>query len=465
MCTKMKYVTNRYLGKSILVSCGKCSSCLQQKANARALRIRNHNVNSDLCLFLTLTYDNRFVPYILRSDLHRAVTDDRYFDIPVHRDFSIHTYAGVSKVVRVGAPLSFVPSNHIHKPSYYFPPLRKKGDCTGIIYWPDVQNFMKRLRINLKRDLHYEEKITYYAVGEYGSSKKSWRPHFHLLVYFPKGSFETIRSVIVKSWSYGDMLKSNKRIQIAIDASGYVASYVNKSVSLPKVLETPDFRQKHSASLHFGCNSSAFQLNSILEKVERGDCSYSREVVKDGVPLLVNLPIPSYVINRFFPKFKGLSSLAPAQVVRGLRLPIYFWHLFGKSPSGLIAEEFQWSKDDYHRIVTRFRNCIDYYVKVTGRSADMYAEDYLKVWNARFNYVFKHSYDNYDVKNFYENLGDVVCGLVSAPTISLDDSFERNPNLRKDVVINDFNLSSLKCKVDNQRSLTSECLTQIYDDM
>ena len=60
MCEHSKYVHNKYIHKSILVSCGKCSACLQQKANARAQRIRNHN-DGRLCLFLTLTYDNRFV--------------------------------------------------------------------------------------------------------------------------------------------------------------------------------------------------------------------------------------------------------------------------------------------------------------------------------------------------------------------------------------------------------------------
>ena len=68
MCDFTKYVYNKYIRKSLAVECGKCPACLQRKANARAMRIRNHN-DGKLCLFITCTYDNRFVPYVKVDDL------------------------------------------------------------------------------------------------------------------------------------------------------------------------------------------------------------------------------------------------------------------------------------------------------------------------------------------------------------------------------------------------------------
>ena len=78
MCTNCRYIFNRYIRKSILVPCGKCEACQQDKANKRAQRIRNNVQDGMLTLFATFTYANDYLPYILRSDLK---SDS--FDIPV----------------------------------------------------------------------------------------------------------------------------------------------------------------------------------------------------------------------------------------------------------------------------------------------------------------------------------------------------------------------------------------------
>lgn len=464
MCTYSKYIYNRYLNKSILVSCGKCPACLQQKANARAMRIRNHNYNSCLALFLTLTYDNKFVPYVERDVLSKVIVSDNYYDIPIYRDFSCRWYRDSLHVYNKREIVGYLPSNLLHRPAYSFPPLNKKHHGMGVIVWSDVQRFFKKLRQILYRN-GLSQKITYYSVGEYGSNKKSWRPHFHCIVYFRKGSFETLRPLIAKAWPYGDMLRTDRRISIAVDPSSYVASYVTKSSHLPKILETSAIRQKHSHSLFFGTTAPAFSLTSILEKVKRGDCSYRREVLKDGVPVLVELPIPEYVINRFFPKFRGYSAFSPSEVLQLLQFPIYLWNRLGASSSRLIAEEFQYSSEDYRKFVIRLRHAVDYYISITHNSIYDFAIDYLESWRVRSSYVLRHSYDEVsDFTNFYENINDVKYGIVRAPTLSIDSSYQENPNLRKDVVLRDFNLGELHDKIAAQREITSVILSELYDD-
>lgn len=49
----------------------------------------------------------------------------------------------------------------------------------GMLYKPDFQDFMKRLRDHVYRD--YNKYLRYFACGEYGS--RSARPHYHLIVY------------------------------------------------------------------------------------------------------------------------------------------------------------------------------------------------------------------------------------------------------------------------------------------
>ena len=71
MCTHTRYITNRYTGDKVLVSCGKCPACLEAKALNRTNRIKNTYDGSNIALFVTLTYKNEFVPYILKSE-----TDD-----------------------------------------------------------------------------------------------------------------------------------------------------------------------------------------------------------------------------------------------------------------------------------------------------------------------------------------------------------------------------------------------------
>lgn len=73
MCVNTHYVYNRYIKKNILVDCGKCPSCLQKKAAHRANRIRNNVRSGEICLFVTLTYRNEFVPYVREIDVRNQL--------------------------------------------------------------------------------------------------------------------------------------------------------------------------------------------------------------------------------------------------------------------------------------------------------------------------------------------------------------------------------------------------------
>lgn len=465
MCRNSKYIYNQYIHKSLLVSCGKCDACLQQKANARANRIRNHGSEGSLCLFLTLTYDNKYVPYIKKDDLlaARTVNDSRtlgVLSVPVYRDYTVRSYLGKDYTSRLYKPICSITDTSFSDFTF-IPYLTKKRNCMGVIYYDDVQNFIKRLRINLKRDLNYNEKITYYAVGEYGGKK--YRPHFHLLVYFPKGTEETLRPYIIKSWPFGDMSRSRKRIQTAINAASYVAGYVNKSADLPKVLQVDSIRQKHSHSFHFGTDVHCFSLPAILEKVKRGDCSYSREVVKDDVPVLVDVPYPNYVISRYFPKPKGNYLFTDCEISQLLLNPAAYRSKF-LTDIGTPLE--------YHQLVVRLNHAFQYYQSVfPDKNIFDYCIDFCSVWRCRKFYIFKHSFDHitsiYDFKDFYENINDYIFGVVDAPTLDVLDIriLEIDPNARPDIVGRDMNLISIKNKVDTIRRTNSLILSELYDDL
>ena len=64
MCTHKRYVLNPYIHKRILVDCGKCEACQQEKAIMRTNRIRNEYDDNHIMLFATLTYDRSSCPFV-----------------------------------------------------------------------------------------------------------------------------------------------------------------------------------------------------------------------------------------------------------------------------------------------------------------------------------------------------------------------------------------------------------------
>lgn len=462
MCINSKYVYNSYIGRKVLVSCGKCPACQQQKANARTLRIRNHSKEGYFPLFVTLTYSNDFIPYVYKSDI---CSDD--YELPVFRNCSarILKCGLVRKIFRPGIIDTIANprfDKSVDSPINFrsIPTLRRADGCVGVVYYKDVQNFMKRLRITLKRKYNYNEYISYFAVGEYGSTTK--RPHFHMLLYIRKDTEKDVSSAIASCWSYGDMSRENKRIQIARDAASYVSSYVNCSSSLPKIFKTRSFRQKHASSKDFGVGLSAFSLDSLLQKADRQDMCYRKQILVDGLPRVVALPIPKYVINRFFPRFKGDFRLAPDEIRELLRLPSEKLRQLQFDPR--FRDDIVYDDKTCISILTRLDNCYKKYHRLTGKSRFDYAYDYMRVWNARNTYVLKHSYDNVvDFKDFYENISDYHFGIVRS--LSLDDldltDFQLNPNLRSDIVINTTNLLKLYEKKDKCKKVNNSVLSRL----
>ncbi|MDE5972064.1 MAG: hypothetical protein K2G94_04895, partial [Muribaculaceae bacterium] len=110
----------------ISVPCGKCVACLQKRRMNWAFRLEKEKLNSSSALFITLTYDNAF--------------------LPLDKDGLAHV---------------------------------SKRDC---------QTFLKRLRRNVEREMlklgKESPSLRYILSSEYGS--QTLRPHYHLLLFnFP----------------------------------------------------------------------------------------------------------------------------------------------------------------------------------------------------------------------------------------------------------------------------------------
>lgn len=167
----------------IEIPCGHCIGCRLQKsrdwANRMLLESKEHKEN----WFLTLTYDNEHLPPANETVID--YTTGEIGDSPIH-------------------------------------PLVKR----------DLQLFLKRLRKQQAFD--FDNKIRFYACGEYGS--KTFRPHYHLIVFglhlddlIQNGQNELgqpyfISKTIGELWTYG----FHSVAPMTWETCAYVARYVTK---------------------------------------------------------------------------------------------------------------------------------------------------------------------------------------------------------------------------------------------
>ena len=186
MCIHQRFVHNRYVRTSFLSKCGKCKACQQEKAYKRSSRIKSEYSPDKIVLFVTLTYDRSSCPYVKRQDLDAKVPLLNVYREHCTRKVRVHTSRGLEYLD--GRKYGSQVLGTIIHPDYTSFDYRKniahlkfRRDSIGVCFYPDLQNFKKRLSINLKRNYNYEIPTKVFATSEYGSTTS--RPHFHLLFF------------------------------------------------------------------------------------------------------------------------------------------------------------------------------------------------------------------------------------------------------------------------------------------
>lgn len=336
MCTNRKEIITRD-GRKMFVDCGHCDACQQQRANNNTFKIRSECAETDnITLFVTLTYMNKYIPYIRKSDFEKY---DGVF--PIYRDFDVRRVRVVPRKfsTRYGR---FVPDV---KNVFYdfkdrpcgvldycvprFPELVSKcptvraqrqdlsffnmPDKVGVIYYQDLQNFFKRLSTNYHRLYHEYPSYSFFGVAEYGPNTK--RPHFHISLHIPKDKVDEYIEAIVKSWRYSSEKRLRRYIEIARDVSSYLSAYVNTHTTLSAFYYTKEISPKCTHSKHYGFNRFAFSLDEIEKKISNRDLSFSYTIVTKSSTHVVNRLLPKYVLSYWFPKIQGFSKLTSDKLV------------------------------------------------------------------------------------------------------------------------------------------------------
>lgn len=289
-CLNPRYILNKN-GNYIRVGCGKCPSCLTHKASHKSFLCSIEETYHTYCMFVTLTYDNNFVPKM--KPVVKKV-----------RDFECVSFYNqterLSKCFESDGFMFTEQCSEYKSGSNFLPLLLSKCGVDGCIPYAsvrDLQLFLKRFRKNLTK-LSYE-KVRYYAVSEYGPIH--YRPHYHLLFFFDKEvTLSHFREVLHKSWTYGRIDSSLSRGK----CSSYVSAYVNSSCSLPHLYE-------NRPCCPFSLHSQKFGLcvckDSLEEIYENGYEKFVQRSVRIADKVVEFMPWRSFT-HAFYPKCIGYAN-------------------------------------------------------------------------------------------------------------------------------------------------------------
>lgn len=303
-CLEPRKVFNRYTKQSIIVPCGKCVVCESAKASANTIKCRCESHFHDYLYFVTLTYADEYLPTASLVPFHE------HYDVPNKSGYTARHFLSDGYFVTCDQSGEIL-GEYYPKTSLDVGMLVKKCNVNNpdsdyrqipILYKPDVQLFLKRLRKYLKQ--FTDERIRYYCCGEYGPVH--FRPHFHLLLWFEKE--ETASSIIDavrKCWRFGRVDVSRSFGQ----SCSYVAKYVNGNCNLPYVFRLAKSKPFSTHSQHLGskvftCEAETFEETEI-------DRTKSISIGYDGQ--YKNFDMWRSVKHSIFPKCQGFASKSEQQ--------------------------------------------------------------------------------------------------------------------------------------------------------
>lgn len=457
MCLNARYIFNPYSRRKVLVNCGKCKACLQEKACARSNRIRNNIYDGEIALFVTLTYKNEFVPYVRKSDLCLPG-----LDVDIYRDSSCRLVFSKKKglYTRLDSNVCILDSTYVPCEVRSIDLVKslqslRHGDVdkVGVCFYPDFQNFLKRLRQILKRDFNYEGKFNYFVCSEYGETFK--RPHFHALLYIRQNDEEMFRHSILKAWPYADSRRAAKYIEVAKDVASYVSSYVNGNLNLFPLLSLPKFAPQHHMSKGFGVGLDAFSLPAILYKIDIRDLHFYRRQKDIGKSSNDSVLIPQYVLNRYFPRHKGFSRLTTSQLYGLLLDPSRASELNEYVLGNYL---YSYSPIETYRIYVSLENAFRRFNRITNLNRFDYAYYYVNAWTLSALTSLKDSLVGVETfeewNDFYLNALDGFYDPSICPTLDVS-SLQLNPNQRSDAVEKNNHFLELYQKLDKSRKVVN----------
>lgn len=325
-CQHPRTVVNKYTHESVLVSCGRCPSCILRRSGIQTNLLTTYSAQFRYVYFVTLTYAPCFLP-TLEVSIIETCTDD-IADVPCVPNIDdldagdpntyLFGFRSVPRSASVKLKNSTVERTFKDSEIRFSYPMKPKELLSILgkinhnvpnripyVCNRDLDLFLKRLR-----SYYPDEKLRYYAVSEYGPT--SFRPHWHLLLFSDSERFsETVCENVSKAWSYGRCDASLSRGF----AAPYVASYVNSFVALPDFYtQMPKVvRPKSFHSIGF-TESNLFPREVRVTEIDEAAtrCLDGVRVERDGFFRTIKPSWP-YLL-RLFPRFSDSIRQSPSSI-------------------------------------------------------------------------------------------------------------------------------------------------------
>lgn len=448
-CQHRSFITNRYNGARIAVDCGRCDYCIHKRAQKASMRVKTAGSAFKYSYFVTLTYDNEHIPLMSCKVLHSDYEDVVGISGDIHFGHEYHKYIPVSEYqcddnsmlrhiffeqvqgtvpfdreikeytpvkdnwfLSMDAIRSFIyKTQSVDKTDYPASAQYGRNNLIPFLNYVDVQNYIKRLRKYLYKQLDSYETLHFYAVGEYGPVH--FRPHYHILLFTNSEKVsKVLRHCHDKSWKFG-----RSDFQIARGgASSYVSSYVNSLSSAPLLYRScRAFRPRSRASLGFfekGCDF--VEGEEPYAQIERKIDSVVNGRVHNFNGLSIRSTPPMSYLRTLLPRFSSArddDSVAIARVLRAVhstpkRIARYgFIDYKQDSVLSLVRAYYQYLKTcpiltDDDKIILHSARCL---TRFCNSSSDVDIESYINKLYRLFLYVYKF-FRNWHLPSFGCNI-------------------------------------------------------------
>lgn len=350
-----EYIRGYRSSKVVQVPCGKCPECLGKRQKDISLRAYREAYKYGSCYFVTLTYAPNHVKFA--QTLLDVDTDSG--ECYIHKSAEICTSdllpflaekyhkAGDGVFIHVRDLVSL--ENHHFQIVY-----------TPTLFYTDVRLTIKNFRVRYQRKHNSKVDFSYICVGEYGS-KKSHRPHYHLLFF---GLDRKQVYEFCELWNKGHYYVEsvNFKNEDGSDGLAKVASYIGKyaakgSFNPYTVLQGYTLPCRIASSKGLGLSDmdnliSYYRAYDVAGKydIEKLDFNYDKNKLYD------------IIFNRLKYNFHGQEISLPLSFKR----KIFNFRLFdGRCVwSRLYYEVMDFARDKYQKI------CLDEFTRFCSKKSD-----------------------------------------------------------------------------------------------
>ena len=301
--------------------CGCCSVCIGKRNSVWRSKLSHALAHCQYPVFITLTYSNEHLPKVYYDESFKFVTDivhtNGYGESESLFDYFDYKYSIKTTEFNFKDAPHYV-SDRIGDTCYY-----NNDPCFAVCLKKDVQDFIKRLRTNLKRhpvNLYSDVSFSYFICSEYGP--KTFRPHYHGILFFRDYNVSQlfINELCESSWSKSDKSANSQSEPIAKaiynkeGAAAYVSKYITSTADLPYPLRDRLFKPFYLFSKGTPIGSEAFPFDSFHDKISL--CSFDDHLKftdkQSGELVELDVSLPTCSFDRVFPRLLFHRLLDPS---------------------------------------------------------------------------------------------------------------------------------------------------------